>query len=129
MAAWNLIRTLSIRRRSPTVSLMTMTTIQSLKKLISDEGQKIPIQVRKHPSAPGRYQIVYGHRRWRACRDLGIKIKAISLELSDSELVVAQGIENAARQELSWDRARPVCLENGAGGDKGARYSRGSWRG
>lgn len=75
---------------------------EALKKLISDEGQKIAIQVRTHPSSAGRYQIVYGHRRWRACRDLGIKVKAILLELSDSELVVAQGIENAARQDLSW---------------------------
>ncbi len=75
---------------------------ETLKRLISDEGQKIPIQVRTHPSVLGRYQIVYGHRRWRACRDLGIKIKVILIELSDSELVVAQGIENAARQDLSW---------------------------
>jgi ParB family chromosome partitioning protein len=75
---------------------------EALKRLISDEGQKIPIQVRSHTSVPGRYQIVYGHRRWRACRDLGIKIRVILIELSDSELVVAQGIENAARQDLSW---------------------------
>lgn len=75
---------------------------ESFKKLIADEGQKIPIQVRKNPAAEGRYQIVYGHRRWRACIDLGIKVKAIQVDLSDSELVVAQGIENAARQDLSW---------------------------
>jgi ParB family chromosome partitioning protein len=75
---------------------------ESFKKLIANEGQKIPIQVRKNPAAEGRYQIVYGHRRWRACIDLGIKVKAIVVDLSDSELVVAQGIENAARQDLSW---------------------------
>jgi ParB family chromosome partitioning protein len=75
---------------------------EAFKKLIADEGQKIPIQVRKNPEVEGRYQIVYGHRRWRACRDLGIKVKAIQVDLSDSELVVVQGIENAARQDLSW---------------------------
>ncbi len=75
---------------------------EALKKLISEEGQKIPIQVRTHAITPGRYQIVYGHRRWRACRELGNKVKAILVELNDSELVVAQGIENAARQDLSW---------------------------
>lgn len=75
---------------------------EAFKKLISDEGQKIPVQVRTHPSESGRYQIVYGHRRWRAARDLGLKIKAILHELTDSELAVAQGIENAARQDLSW---------------------------
>lgn len=75
---------------------------EALKKLIAEEGQKVPIQVRRHPTVGGRYQVVYGHRRWRAALDLGIKVKATVLALSDSELVVAQGIENAARQDLSW---------------------------
>ncbi|BAR63575.1 ParB family chromosome partitioning protein [Bradyrhizobium diazoefficiens] len=75
---------------------------EALKKLIADEGQKVPIQVRRHPTVSGRYQVVYGHRRWRAALDLGIKVKATVVALSDSELVVAQGIENAARQDLSW---------------------------
>lgn len=75
---------------------------EALKTLISEEGQKVPIQVRQHPSNDGRYQVVYGHRRWRAALDLGIEVKATILALSDTELVVAQGIENAARQDLSW---------------------------
>jgi ParB family chromosome partitioning protein len=75
---------------------------EALKKLIAEEGQKVPIQVRQHPTVSGRYQVVYGHRRWRAATDLGIKVKATVVVLSDSELVVAQGIENAARQDLSW---------------------------
>jgi ParB family transcriptional regulator, chromosome partitioning protein len=80
----------------------TDSAFEEFKKLIAGEGQKISIQVRTHPTSPGRYQIVYGHRRWRACRDLGVKVKAILTELTDTELVVAQGIENAARQDLSW---------------------------
>jgi ParB family transcriptional regulator, chromosome partitioning protein len=89
---------------------------EEFRKLISDEGQKISIQVRTHPSVSGRYQIVYGHRRWRACRDLGIKVKAILIELTDTELVVAQGIENAARQDLSWiERALFVWRMDKAG--------------
>ena len=75
---------------------------EALKKLIAEEGQKVPIQVRRHPNVSGRYQVVYGHRRWRAALDLGIKVKATIVTLSDNELVVAQGIENAARQDLSW---------------------------
>ena len=75
---------------------------EAFKRLIAEEGQKVPIQVRRHPSVEGRYQVVYGHRRWRAAAELGIKLKATVLALSDSELVVAQGIENAARQDLSW---------------------------
>ena len=76
---------------------------EEFRKLLAQEGQKIAIQVRKHPRTPDRYQIVYGHRRWRACRDLGINVKAIVTELSDRELVVTQGIENAARQDPSWN--------------------------
>lgn len=75
---------------------------ETFKKLIEEEGQKIPIQVRHHPCSPGRYQVVYGHRRWRAAKELGRLVKSIVVDYSDSELVVAQGIENAARQDLTW---------------------------
>jgi ParB family chromosome partitioning protein len=74
----------------------------AFKKSIEAEGQKVPIQVRKHPSVSGRYQIVYGHRRWLAAKELGIAVRAIEVEISDADLVVAQGIENASRQDLSW---------------------------
>jgi len=75
---------------------------EALKKLISDEGQKVPIGVRPHPETPERYQVVYGHRRWRAARELGVAVNAVVVSLSDRELVIAQGIENSARQDLSW---------------------------
>lgn len=75
---------------------------EMLKKAIASEGQKVPIQVRPHPAEPGRFQVVYGHRRWRAARELGLKVKATVLDLTDEELVVVQGIENSVRQDLSW---------------------------
>ena len=75
---------------------------EALKKLISDEGQKVPIGVRRHPRDASRYQVVYGHRRWRAARELGVAVKAIVVSLDDRELVIAQGIENSVRQDLSW---------------------------
>ena len=75
---------------------------EAFKKLLADEGQKVPIQVRANPDSPGRYQIVYGRRRLRATRELGRPVKAIVAELTDTELVIAQGIENSARQDLSW---------------------------
>jgi ParB family chromosome partitioning protein len=69
---------------------------------VETEGQKVPIQVRRHPTAADRYQIVYGHRRWQAARQLRRPVRAIEVELSDIDLVVAQGIENASRQDLTW---------------------------
>ena len=75
---------------------------ENFKQSIADEGQKVPIEVRPHPSVPKRYQVVYGHRRLRAIGELGLLVKAIPIEIGDADLVVAQGIENAARQDLSW---------------------------
>ena len=51
---------------------------------------------------PGRYQSAYGHRRVRVARELGLPVKAILKSLSDEALVVAQGLENAPREDLSF---------------------------
>lgn len=75
---------------------------EEFKASMAKEGQKVPVQVRSHPVVPGRYQLVYGHRRVQAAKELGLQIKAIPIQISDTELVVAQGIENGARQDLSW---------------------------
>ncbi|MGH0263942.1 ParB family chromosome partitioning protein [Sinorhizobium meliloti] len=78
------------------------TDFEAFKRSIETEGQKVPVQVRKHPASRGRYQIVYGHRRWLAAKQLGIPLRALEVEISDPDLVVAQGIENASRQDLTW---------------------------
>ena len=54
------------------------------------------------PLEGGRYQTAYGHRRVRAALRLGIKVKALVRELTDAELVVAQGKENLDRKDLSF---------------------------
>lgn len=72
------------------------------KQSLSDEGQQVPITVRMHPQQADRHQIVYGHRRWRALKELDQPVRAILVDYSDRDLVVAQGIENANRQDLSW---------------------------
>jgi len=73
-----------------------------LKESMAAHGQQVPILVRRHPIEPERFQAAYGHRRLRAARELGIKIKAVVRTLSDSELVVAQGQENSERSDLSF---------------------------
>jgi ParB family chromosome partitioning protein len=72
------------------------------KALIASEGQIVPILVRPSPDAADRFQVVYGHRRLRAARELGLRVKATIVTFDDRELAIAQGIENAARQDLSW---------------------------
>lgn len=77
-------------------------SFDELKRSIAERGQEIPILVRPHPSSPGRYQSAYGHRRVRAVRDLGRPVKAYIRPLTDEDLVVSQGIENSAREDLSF---------------------------
>ncbi len=69
---------------------------------IRSSGQQVPILVRPNPSAPSRYQIAYGRRRMRAAAQIGIKVRAIIKEMTDSELVIAQGKENLDRKDLSF---------------------------
>lgn len=75
---------------------------QQLIASIREHGQQVPILVRPSPSNPGRYQIAYGHRRFRACSALGVPVRAVIRMLDDSGLIIAQGQENSARQDLSF---------------------------
>ena len=81
--------------------------IDGLKASIKEQGQQVPILVRPHPETPGRYQVAFGHRRHRAVGELGLRVKAIVRDLTDEELVVAQGQENNERQDLTFiEKAR-----------------------
>lgn len=69
---------------------------------IEENGQEVPILVRRHPQDDTRYQVVYGQRRLQALRLLGRKVQAIIRPLDDVDVVIAQGIENSARRNLSY---------------------------
>lgn len=69
---------------------------------IRDCGQNSPILVRPHPTASGRYMVVFGHRRLRAAKALERKVRAVVKDLKDSDHLVAQGQENSARANLSF---------------------------
>ena len=75
---------------------------EAFKQSIADRGQEVPILVRPHPSSDGRYQVAYGHRRLRVASELGRKVRAVVREMSDVELVIAQGVENSQRKDLSY---------------------------
>jgi ParB family chromosome partitioning protein len=74
----------------------------TLKESLREHGQEVPILVRPHPQREGRYQAAYGHRRLLATRELGLKVKAVVRVLDDRQLIIAQGIENSARRDLSF---------------------------
>ena len=83
---------------------------------IRKDGQALPILVRPHPDRTGIYQIAYGHRRWHAARELAVKVRAIIQTLTDTELVIAQGKENAERRNLSFIERALFAANLDAGG-------------
>ncbi len=93
-----------------------MAAIESIKISFKEHGQEIPILVRAHPEAPGRYQIAYGHRRVRAASELGMTVKAYVRDLDDNRLVVAQGVENSAREDLTFIERAMFALKLEDGG-------------
>lgn len=74
----------------------------ALVESIRANGQLVPVLLRPHPTGPGRFQIAYGHRRVRALAELGHPARAVVRDLSDEDLVVAQGKENGEREDLSF---------------------------
>jgi ParB family chromosome partitioning protein len=75
---------------------------EELKAAIAERGQDSPVLVRPHPTIAQRYQLVFGHRRLRAARELGRKVRAVVKTLDDRSHVIAQGQENSARANLTF---------------------------
>ncbi len=76
--------------------------VLELAESIRAHGQQVPIMVRPIAAKPGHYKIVYGRRRLRALRSLGIPARALVRSLSDEEAILAQGQENTQRLDPSF---------------------------
>ncbi|MBM1691145.1 plasmid partitioning protein RepB [Sulfitobacter geojensis] len=88
---------------------------ETLKSSIKDDGQQVPILVRR-AGTEGRFEIIYGRRRLHACRDLGLKVRANVQDLDDATALLAKGLENAARRNLSfYEKARFAAVIQAAG--------------
>ena len=82
-------------------------SLEALKTSIQEGGQQVPILVRRSKTTDGRYEAIYGRRRLKACRELGIKVRANVQDLDDATALLAKGLENAARRNLSfYEKAR-----------------------
>jgi ParB family transcriptional regulator, chromosome partitioning protein len=99
-------------RLAPTQDLSYRQLVESIRK----DEQKIPILVRPHPGKRDMYQIAYGRRRWHAAQELSIKVRAIVQNLTDQELVIAQGKENSERRNLSFIERALFAANLEAGG-------------
>jgi ParB family chromosome partitioning protein len=81
---------------------------EELKADIAASGTNVqPICVRAlaEPEGIVKYELVFGHRRHRACMELGITVQAFVAELDDRALFEAMERENRARKNLSaWEQ-------------------------
>ena len=89
-----------------------------LKAEIASAGRNVqPIKVRRLlpkpdtdtasdvAGSPAVYEIAFGHRRHRACLELGIPVAAIVEDMNDAELFAEMERENRERQNLSpWEQ-------------------------
>lgn len=76
--------------------------IEALVASIREYGQQVPVLLRQSPKDATRFEVVYGRRRVRALRQLGQPVRAMVRVLTDRDLIVAQGQENAARKDLTF---------------------------
>ena len=68
-------------------------------------GNVQPIKVRPVVGQSSLYEIIFGHRRHRACAELGLPVLAMVENLSDAELFKQMDRENRARADLSpWEQ-------------------------
>jgi ParB family chromosome partitioning protein len=82
-------------------------SFERLVRTIGQDGQLVPIAVRQKPDDPDRFEIIWGHRRVRACRRLGIKVRAVVREVDTRSLALLMDLENTQREDLSTiERAR-----------------------
>ena len=94
----------------------TDADVVTLAESIKAHGQQVPIMVRPIADKPGHYKIVYGRRRLRALRSLGIPAKALVRSLSDEEAILAQGQENTQRLDPSFIEKALFAAELATGG-------------
>lgn len=87
---------------------LTGPEFQDLKREIESAGGNVqPIKVRPLPAATSgmKYEVVFGHRRHRACLELGLPVLAVVQELSDAQLFTEMERENRNRAGLSaWEQ-------------------------
>ncbi|MEW7009897.1 plasmid partitioning protein RepB [Lentilitoribacter sp. EG35] len=83
------------------------SSIDDLAESISASEQQVPVLLRPAKDHDGRFEVIYGRRRILACKKLGITVKALIRTLDDTAALMAKGLENSSRSDLSfYERAR-----------------------
>jgi ParB/RepB/Spo0J family partition protein len=78
------------------------SNIKHLNVSLGKHGQLVPVKVRASSKHIGKYELVYGHRRFLAAKNLGWKtIRANIVQIDESQMILESLIENLEREELS----------------------------
>lgn len=74
-------------------------------ELVESQGNVQPVVLRPAPQHEGRFEVVFGHRRTRACRECGLPVLAVVMPLGDADLFLMMERENRSREDLSpWEQ-------------------------
>ncbi len=83
----------------------TNESFEGLRQEIATAGRNVQaIKVRragKGEDGKDQYEIIFGHRRHRACLELGIPVAAVIEDMSDVQLFAEMDRENRSRADLS----------------------------
>ena len=82
-------------------SFLSKEFIELKAEIASSGGNVQAICVRPHPTKPGWYELAFGHRRHRACLDLGLPVLALIEAIDDEQLFSVMDRENRTRADLS----------------------------
>jgi len=76
--------------------------IKELANAIVEHGQQEPILVRPSKNnKQAKYEIIFGNRRWNACKLANVEIIAIVKDINDQQASICQNEENEKRKDLS----------------------------
>lgn len=98
---------------------ITHDALEELANSISQHGVLQAVRVRRHPTIPGKYELIYGERRFRASVLAGKQdIPAYVMEADDDLALELQAIENLQREDphpLNEAKGYKIMLERKEG--------------
>lgn len=95
--------------------------VHDLAESLRLNGQQVPVLLRPSREHDGKFEVIYGRRRILACREAGLSVKALIRTMDDGQALLAKGLENSARTDLSfYERARfaKAISEQGYGNEE-----------
>jgi ParB family transcriptional regulator, chromosome partitioning protein len=100
------IQTIAVERLEPSPyqprGSIEPASLADLIESVRARGILQPLLVRRHPVAPGHYQIIAGERRWRAAQAAGLHdVPILVRDFDDAEALAAALVENLQRQDLN----------------------------